>query len=224
MRTECFGSASIGKSELERYGVGGLVLSFDFSLVPGLGEFLVTVGKHGLFFAEKFVLRGDVSDGGVEAHSVVVINEARDEAAGLLDVERGAWANAAGFERLVPAFDFAVGLGIVRRSFDVGETGHADELFEVLGNELGPIVGNDPWLGFGVLFQSALDDDLYIGLGHGLAQLLVDDEAGASVEQRAEVVKRPGHVDVRDVHMPLLVRGQWLNKPVPFFEGLPFHL
>jgi hypothetical protein len=61
----CFGSASIEKSELERCGVGGLVLSFDFSLVPGLGEFLVTVGKDGLFFAEKFVLRGDVSDGGV---------------------------------------------------------------------------------------------------------------------------------------------------------------
>ncbi len=60
-----FGSASIGKSELECYGVGGLVLSFDFSLVPCLGEFLVTVGKGGLFFAEKFVLRGDVSDGGV---------------------------------------------------------------------------------------------------------------------------------------------------------------
>jgi len=36
--------------------VGGLVLSFDFSLVPGLGEFLVTAGKDGLFFAEKFVL------------------------------------------------------------------------------------------------------------------------------------------------------------------------
>lgn len=61
----CFGSASIGKSGLERYGVGGLVLSFDFSFVPGLGEFLVTVGKDGLCFAEKFVLRGDVSDGGV---------------------------------------------------------------------------------------------------------------------------------------------------------------
>ena len=45
--------------------MGGLVLSFDFSLVPGLGEFLVTVGKDGLFLAEKFVLRGDVSDGGV---------------------------------------------------------------------------------------------------------------------------------------------------------------
>ena len=149
-----------------------------------------------------------------------MINEARDEAAGLLDVERGARANAVGFERLVPAFDFAVGLGIVRRSFDVGETGHADELFEVLGNELGSIVGNDPWLGFGVLFQSALDDDLYVGLGHGLAQLLVDNEARASVEQRAEVVKRPGHVDVRDVHMPVLVGSQWLNEARAFLRRL----
>ncbi len=46
----------------------------------------------------------------------MVINEARDEAAGLLDVERGAGANAVGFERLLPAVDFAVGLWIVRRS------------------------------------------------------------------------------------------------------------
>ena len=64
-KLRCSGSASIGKSKLAGYGVGRLVLSFDFSLVPGLGEFLVTVGKDGLFFAEKFVLRGDVSDGGV---------------------------------------------------------------------------------------------------------------------------------------------------------------
>jgi hypothetical protein len=40
--------------------VGGLVLSVDFTLVPGLGEFLVTGGKDGRVVAEKFVLRGDV--------------------------------------------------------------------------------------------------------------------------------------------------------------------
>jgi len=43
--------------------VGRLILSFDFSFVPGLGEFLVTIGKDGPVVAEKFVLRGDVSDG-----------------------------------------------------------------------------------------------------------------------------------------------------------------
>jgi hypothetical protein len=37
----------------------------------------------------------------------------------------------------VPAFDFAVGLGIVRRGFDMGQTDQAHELLEVLGDELG---------------------------------------------------------------------------------------
>lgn len=101
----------------------GLVLSFDFALQPGLGEFFVAGGKDGLVVAEKFVLRGDVTDGGMESNGVVVLDEAGDEAAGLIDVERGAGADAVGFERLVPAFDFAVGLGVVGGGFDVGERG-----------------------------------------------------------------------------------------------------
>jgi hypothetical protein len=83
--------------------VGGLVLAFDFSLSPGLGVFLVAGSKDGLFFAKKLVLEGDVSDGGVEAHGVVVVDVFGDEAVGLLDVEEGAGPNAVGFERLVPA-------------------------------------------------------------------------------------------------------------------------
>ena len=67
----------------------GLVLSFDFALQPGLGEFFVAGGKDGLVVAEKFVLRGDVTDGGMESNGVVVLDEAGDEAAGLIDVERG---------------------------------------------------------------------------------------------------------------------------------------
>jgi hypothetical protein len=57
--------------------VGGLVLAFDFSLSPGLGEFLITGGKDGLFFAKKLVVGGDVSDGGVEAHGVVTVGKNR---------------------------------------------------------------------------------------------------------------------------------------------------
>ena len=59
----CFGSASIGKIRLRRYGVGGLMLAFELSLKPGLCEFVVTLGKDGLFFAKKSVVRGDVPDG-----------------------------------------------------------------------------------------------------------------------------------------------------------------
>jgi hypothetical protein len=39
--------------------VGGLVLALDFSLSPGLSEFLVAGSKDGLFFAKKLVLGGN---------------------------------------------------------------------------------------------------------------------------------------------------------------------
>jgi hypothetical protein len=59
----CSSSASIGKSEWSCYGVSGLDLAFDFALSPGLGGFLVAGGKDGLFFANKLVSRGDVTNG-----------------------------------------------------------------------------------------------------------------------------------------------------------------
>ncbi len=49
-------SPSIGKKRDWSYGMGGLVLTFDFVLQPGQGEFLVTGGEDGVFVAEKFVL------------------------------------------------------------------------------------------------------------------------------------------------------------------------
>jgi hypothetical protein len=87
----------------------------------------------------------------------------------------------------------------------MGQTGQADELLEVLGDELGTVVGDDSGLGSGALSQGALDDAIHVGLGHGLAQFVVDDGAGAAVEQGAEVVEGLDHVDVGDVHMPVLV-------------------
>jgi len=74
---------------------------------------LVTGGEDGLVFAEKFVVGSDVADGRVQAHGVVVLDEPGDEAAGLIDIERGAGADAVGFERFVPAFDLTLGLGVV---------------------------------------------------------------------------------------------------------------
>lgn len=37
---------------------------------------------------------------------------------------------------------------------------------------------------------------------------MVDEEAGAAVQQRAEVVKGPGHVEVGEVYMPVLIGSQ----------------
>ncbi len=54
--------------------MGGWLLAVVFSVLPGLGEGLVTGGKDGHFSAEKFVLGGDVADGGVQTHGVVVLD------------------------------------------------------------------------------------------------------------------------------------------------------
>jgi len=72
-----------------------------------------------------------------------VLNEVGDEATCLFDVERGSRADAVVLEGLVPALDFAVGLWVVGRGFDVGETCNANELFEVLCNELRAVVGTE---------------------------------------------------------------------------------
>src|SRR5262245_41170965 len=58
----------------------------------------------------------------------------------------------------------------------MGHAAEADELLEVPGDELRPVVREDPGPGVGVTFAGPLDDRLDIGLGHGLPDLPVDDE------------------------------------------------
>jgi len=62
---------------------------------------LVAGSKDGLFFAYKLVLRGDVSNCGVEAHGVLELDVFGDDRGGLLDIERDNGPNAVGFEQLV---------------------------------------------------------------------------------------------------------------------------
>src|SRR3984893_7457739 len=69
-----------------------------------------------------------------------------DDTSSVVERERHLDADALAFEGLVPAFNLAVALGIVRRGSDMAHTGDADELLEVLGDELRSVVGDDAWL------------------------------------------------------------------------------
>jgi hypothetical protein len=95
----------------------------------------------------------------------------------------------------------------------MGQTGDADELFEIAGNELRTVVADDSRLGMRIFFQAALEDDLF---GHGLAQLPVNDCARAAIEQRAEVEEGPGDVDIGDIDLPVFVRTERLHKAGAF--------
>ena len=81
-----------------------------------------------------------------------------NDASGVVERERHQDADAIALEGFVPAFDLAVALGIIGRGSDMGHAGDADELLEVLGDELGAVVGDDAWRDAGEFFAGALDD------------------------------------------------------------------
>ena len=54
------------------------------------------------------------------------------------------------------------------------------------------------------------------------ADFPVDDEAAASVQHAAQVVEGAADVEVGDVHVPVLVRLQRLDKAGSFPGGAPF--
>src|SRR5262245_14209170 len=80
-----------------------------------------------------------------------------------------------------------------------------DQLLEVSGEELRPVVREDPGPLAGEALAGPRDDCLDVGLGHALADLPVDDEPAAAVQEDAEVEEGPGDVDIRDIDVPVLV-------------------
>ena len=84
--------------------------------------------------------------------------------------------------------------------------GYPDELFEVFGNELRPVVGNDSRSGSRVLFFRSLKNDFNLFLGHLLSDLPMDDGTTATIEKAAQVVEGTADIEVRNIYMPVVVR------------------
>jgi hypothetical protein len=89
-----------------------------------------------------------------------------------------------------------------------------------LAHLLRPVVRDDPRLGAGEALPRPLPDLLDVRLGHRLADLPVDDVAAAAVEQAAQVVERPGYVDVRDIDVPVFVGLEGLGEANALLGGL----
>ena len=66
----------------------------------------------------------------------------------------------------------------------MGHAHDADELLEVLGDELGTVVADDAWMDAGELFTGTQDDGLHVAFLHFGADVPVDDEAAEAVERR----------------------------------------
>ncbi len=94
-----------------------------------------------------------------------------------------------------------------------------NKLLEVLGDELRPVVRDDPRPLVGIPFSRPLDDRLDFGFGHALADLPVDEKAAAAIEQAAEVEEGAGDVDVRDIDVPVFMHAERLLKAFALERG-----
>ena len=126
-------------------------------------------------------------------------------------------ADALALDGFVPAFDLAVGLRIIGRGFDVCHAGDADELLEVLGDELRAIVADDARPGVGVSLAGALENGFHVDFLHFLADFPVNDEAAAAIEDRAEEVKGAADLNMTDIDVPVFwVKAKRLDEAGAF--------
>lgn len=96
----------------------------------------------------------------------------------------------------------------------------ADEVLEVLGHELRTVVRDDTWRHPREAFPGPLDDLLDFLLFHGCTDFPVDDEAAAAIQETAQVVEGTRDVEIRDVHVPVLMHPKGLLKARAFLGGL----
>jgi len=189
---------------------------FQLSLLPALlarrFQFLVALGMYRGLAAFEHVVRRDVANRAVQMYRVVVGREFAHDAPCILQTQGGLGPDAFAFEGLMPPFDFSVGLRVVRRGLHMGHAADADELFEVFGDELRAIVGDDARGGFGMFFLGPLQDNFDFGLGHGRADLPVRDGAAKAVQDAAQVVEGGANVHVGHVDMPMFMGVLWLVK------------
>ena len=105
----------------------------------------------------------------------------------------------------MPTLDLTGGLRIVGAGSDVCHADETDVLLEVPGDKRWAVVGDYSRGDARVELSGALDEALYVGLLHRLADLPVDDEAAASIEDGAEGLEGACDVEVGDVDMPVVV-------------------
>ena len=155
-----------GEMRLDGPQTSSGLLATNLPLLPRLLQLPVALCMDLLLTAGEHVLRRDVANGTIPADVVVMLDIALHQTPRSVQRQWRSRPDALSFERFVPTFDFSVRLGIVGRSSDVGHTRNPNEFLEVFGNELRPVIGDDPGPRFRVELLGALQDDLDVRLGH----------------------------------------------------------
>ena len=146
--------------------------SITFAVFPSRFEFFISDGEDGCLACAGVVGWGD-AESGVKVHGVAMVEEAAAGPFGIIEGE-----GVLGW--------MASSLRVVRRADDVGVLPEADKFFEVLGHELGAVIGDDALACFGMGFAGLLDNDLGVGFAdlRADAQERMGREAPSRTEQR----------------------------------------
>ena len=118
---------------------------------------------------------------------------------------------------LLPAFEHC------QRRHITNGTVQANEVLEVFGDELRPVVRDDSGCHAGVLFATYLDNDFDIDLLHFFTNVPMDDTSAESIKDRGHEVECPGDVEVRDIDVPVFMSHERLIE-MELQDGLFFPL
>src|SRR5262249_27857021 len=200
------------------------LLATNLPLLPRLLQLSVALRMDLLLPPSEHVLRRDVACGAVQPDIVVTLDVTLHQSPRIIERQWRSRPDAPPFERFVPALDLSVRLRVKRRGPDVRHPRDPDEFLEVLGDELRPIVRDDPGPRLRVLLLRPLYNDLDVRLGHRLPDVPVHDVPAEAIQDAAQVVERPADVEVGNVDMPVLMRDQRLRKACALFRRLPLPL
>ena len=189
------------------------------SQLAGTRQFGFPLRENGRRSAGQLVGRGDIADGTVEAPVVVRIHETDYKPACIFQRDGRFGSNTLCFQALVPAFDFAVTLGIKWACANMGHAAEFDKRFEIAGYELGPVVSDHARACLRDSLASPLENHLNIVLFHLFANFPVDHGTAVTIEYRTHVIEGPSDVEVGDIHMPMLVGTDGLDKALSLATG-----
>ena len=150
--------------------------------LPCFFETSVTFFPDGFLSSMEHVVWRDVSDGTVESSGVIVGDESVHAAFGVLQRQWREGTDTLALDGPVIAFDLAVALRVIGAGADMFHAAEADEVFEVSGDELRSVIGDDSGVCVGVFFTCCLEDDFDIHFFHFFTDIPMHNAAAVAIQ------------------------------------------
>ena len=182
------------------------------SSLTGLHQLGVTSRKDLLGPPLEFIPRRDIAQGTVVPFGIILMNVVADKPPGVVQRQGRLGTKTLAFETLMPSFDFSIALRVVRTRPHVRHPAETNKGLKIPGDKGRTVIRDDPRMHIRIGFPCPLQNDFHVRFGHRFPNLPVDNVPAVAVQDGAQIVKRPGDIDIRHIHMPVLMRLQRLPE------------